>query len=46
MRAGWTRKIIRGMSKISGSVFYKKRHVIKIKIYGYGSESIGEKQNT
>lgn len=39
-------KIIRGMSKISGFVFCQKRHVIKIKIYGYGSESIGEKQNT
>jgi len=34
------------MNKISLSVFCKKLHVIKIKIYDYGSESIGKKQNT
>ena len=34
------------MNKISLSVFYKKLHVIKIKIYDYGSESIRKKQNT
>ena len=45
MRPGWTPEIIRAMNKISGSVFRKKRPVIKVKIYGYGSESIGEKQN-
>jgi hypothetical protein len=45
MIAGWTPEIICAMTKISGSVFRKKRHVITVKIYGYGSESIGEKQN-
>jgi hypothetical protein len=46
MGPGWTRYIVRGMNKISSTVFCKKLHVIKIKIYGDGSESIGKKQNT
>jgi len=46
MRTDWTLKFIRGMSKISLSVFCKKLHVIKIKLYDYGSESSGKKQNT
>ena len=41
-----TTECIRGMNKISLSVFCIKLHVIKSKIYDYGSESIGKKQNT
>jgi len=42
----WTTYIVRDMNKISLSFFLKKLHVIKIKLYDYGTESIGKKPNT
>ena len=42
----WTTYIARDMNKISMSFFWKKLHVIMIKPYDYGSESIGKKPNT
>jgi hypothetical protein len=46
MKPSWTIYFVRDMTKISLSFFWKKFHVIKIKLYDYGSESIGKKPNT